>query len=165
MCDLQKLFLKHFQYKDGFLYWKLPTVDRISVGDPVGTYIGHNGYMRVGLKGKRYYLHRVIFCMFNGYMPKIVDHINGNKIDCVISNLREANHQTNNMNRRKQTGHTSKYKGVYYNKSRNKWQAQIKFNLKCYNLGRYDNEKDAADAYNVKALELFGEFAVLNKTY
>jgi len=56
----------------------------------------------------------------------------------------------------------SKYKGVHYEKSRNKYQSSIKINGKRYFLGRYSNEKDAAIAYNKKSLETYGEFANLN---
>lgn len=57
---------------------------------------------------------------------------------------------------------TSKYKGVSWCKEKKLWQAYITCNGKRYTLGRYADEEVAANAYNVKALELFGEFAVLN---
>jgi hypothetical protein len=57
---------------------------------------------------------------------------------------------------------TSKYIGVCWDKSRHKWSAKIRKNLKIYNLGRYENEVEAAQAYNLKAIELYGENAKIN---
>ena len=66
------------------------------------------------------------------------------------------------MNRRKRIGSRSKYKGIYWNKVKNRWLASIKLNSKRMHIGLYDSEIDAAKAYNQKATELFGEFANLN---
>jgi len=57
---------------------------------------------------------------------------------------------------------SSKYVGVYYDKTRNKWSARITYHRKCFYLGRFDLEIDAAIAYNTKALELYGENVKLN---
>ena len=70
----------------------------------------------------------------------------------------------NSANREKQSGmYSSKYKGVCWDKSRNKWLANTQFNRKSIFIGYYDIEEDAALAYNKKATELFGEFACLNE--
>ena len=63
---------------------------------------------------------------------------------------------------RDKTGESSKFKGVVFIKRDNSWMARIVFNDKVHNLGRFDEEEDAAAAYNLKAVELFGEFASLN---
>ena len=57
---------------------------------------------------------------------------------------------------------SSKYKGVYWDKSRSKWCSRITFNYINIHIGRFDDERDAAKSYNKKALELFGEFCNLN---
>lgn len=57
---------------------------------------------------------------------------------------------------------TSKYKGVTWDKGRNKWQSRIKKDGKSIYIGRYVSEEEAGRAYNKKAIELFGEFAKLN---
>jgi len=64
------------------------------------------------------------------------------------------------MNRQKQRGTSSKYKGVYWCKDTSKWRARIGRNNR--HLGRFIDQKDAARAYNKAALERFGEFARLN---
>jgi len=94
-------------------------------------------------------------------VEKAVDHINHNILDNRKSNLRLCTIQKNSFNRRK-TGQTSKYKGIYFDKSHSKFKSQIKFNKKTYNLGRYYSEIEAARAYDAKAKELFKEFACLN---
>lgn len=94
-----------------------------------------------------------------------VDHINGNPSDNRKSNLRLVTHQQNSINRKKTTKKkTSQYKGVCYIKKCTKrpWLACIKTNGKSIHLGYFSTEKEAAEAYNKKALELFGEFASLN---
>ena len=66
------------------------------------------------------------------------------------------------MNQSKAINKTSKYKGVHLRKDTNTWIAQIRFSNKLHYLGIYENEMDAAIAYNKKASELFGDFASLN---
>lgn len=94
----------------------------------------------------------------------VIDHRNRNSLDNRRSNLRICTIQLNNANRRKQSKPcTSQFKGVYFNKQYSRWMARIKYWKKYIFLGRFDEEKDAARAYNKKAKELFGEFACLNK--
>ena len=155
MLSTFDLFHKHLEYKDGNLFWKIPTARWVNPGDIVGQSVMPNGYLRIGFLRKRYYLHRIIFFMHHGYFPKNVDHINGDRRDCRIENLRDASVQRNNMNRSKSEGTSSQYKGVHWRKDRQKWQAYIKFNKKKASLGCFHDEKDAARAYNQKAIELF----------
>jgi len=72
-------------------------------------------------------------------------------------NCRWASRSVQNHNRRWVKG-SSRYKGVHYEPPRNKWVAQCKGKK----LGRFDNQEDAAKAYNDAAISIFGEFAVLN---
>jgi hypothetical protein len=93
-----------------------------------------------------------------------VDHIDGNKLDCRKSNLRFCNYNQNGANCKKPShGVTSRFKGVYWNKNANKYQANIMVNKKTIYLGIYDCEIAAAQAYNKAASSHFGEFARLNK--
>src|ERR1035437_2667576 len=104
-------------------------------------------------------MHRVILGLTN---PKVQgEHRDRNGLNNQRSNLRPANNQQNSIN---QVGcnKTSKYKGVFFDKERNKFAAQIKVNYKSTFIGLFISEIDAAIAYDKRAKELFGEFAYLN---
>lgn len=160
--SVNDLFHEYFEYRDGHLFWKKKPRSRTEIGEAVGYSLMPNGYMRVGLKGKRYYIHRVIFCMHHGYMPDSVDHKDTNRANNLIDNLRDATSTQNHANQTKRSGLSSKYKGVSWRNDRNKWKAQIKVASKTISLGVFHNEDDAGRAYDQKAIELFGEFAKLN---
>ncbi len=104
-------------------------------------------------------MHRFIMKKINKNI-EIIDHINHNRIDNRVSNLRSVNHMINAHNKLKRKNCTSKYIGVH--KSGNKWIAQINYNYKHINLGTFDNEIDAAKEYNKKAIEFYKEYANLN---
>lgn len=92
-----------------------------------------------------------------------VDHKDTVRTNNLIGNLRMATFEQNGANSTKQKGCSSKFKGVCYDKSRSKWQAQMKLNYKVIHLGRYDNEEEAARAYDVALVEHYGEFALTNE--
>jgi hypothetical protein len=108
---------------------------------------------------KNIYLHRFIL---NVKPDEEVDHINGNGLDNRRCNLRIVTHQQNMMNVKKRINGSSKYRGVFWDKEREKWEAQIAINGKSCYLGLFTSEVEAAKAYNIKALESFGEYAKLN---
>lgn len=89
------------------------------------------------------------------------DHRNHNGLDNRKCNIRICTSQQNNQNR-KALSYTSKYKGVSWNKRDCKWKAHICLNYKEIYLGYFDNEIKAAQAYDRKAKELFGEFVYTN---
>ena len=74
-----------------------------------------------------------------------IDHININKLDNRIENLRVVNHSQNSRNQNKKENCSSKYKGVCWDK--NKWKARISINYKLKHLGLFDNEEEAHLAY------------------
>src|SRR5215471_15551760 len=89
------------------------------------------------------------------------DHADGDIFNNLRENLRFATHSQQQMNRGKfKTGsYTSRFKGVYF---QGRWVARIRVNGKRIYLGRFDTEEEAAEAYNLAAMEHHGEFAVLN---
>lgn len=89
-----------------------------------------------------------------------IDHINRDSLDNRRENLRFCTVSQNLRNRRKMKSCSSKYKGV--TKAYNGWRSQIIVDRKNYALGTYDNEADAALAYNSAALKFFGEYACIN---
>ena len=90
-----------------------------------------------------------------------VDHISGNTLDNRKCNLRLCTHQQNRMNS-VGLNKSSKYKGVNWHKQAKKWRVEIGFGGKRYYIGLFDDEKLAAEAYNIKAQSLFKEFANFN---
>ena len=121
---------------------------------------GRSPYAFRKVNGKPVYLHRFIM----GDPPEMdVDHKDGNGLNCRRDNLRVCTHARNQQNYSKcSTVTSSSFKGVTWDKNRRKWMARIKVNRKFSNLGRFENEQDAACAYDEAANQLFGEFARLN---
>ena len=95
-------------------------------------------------------------------LKEIIDHIDRNGLNNQRNNLRDSTRSQNNANRGLNKNNTSGYKGVCWNKQKQKWHARIRVNYKYVQLGLFDNIKDAARAYNKAALKYFGEFAWLN---
>ncbi len=104
-----------------------------------------------------------IYGLINNIVPDIVDHINNDRKDNRISNLRENTSSGNNHNKSKTKNASSKFFGVYYSKQRIKWLASITLNNKQYHIGLFKNEIEAAKAYNIKTNELYGDKANLNE--
>ena len=93
---------------------------------------------------------------------KTIDHINHDKLDNRLSNLRIASYSDNQANRRKLKRTSSKYKGVRYHRRDNVWHAYIAVEGEQKHLGTFEGERDAAQAYNSVAKKIFGDFALLN---
>jgi hypothetical protein len=153
----QELVQSLFEYKDGQLFRK---VNRRSfkAGDLIGA-IEANGYVRTTLNGKRYLIHRIVYLMHHGYMPKEIDHINGNKSDNRIENLREVSRSENNLNRGNFKNNKSGCKNVSWHKLISKWQVQIKLNKKTKHFG-YFKDIELADLVATEAKDkYYGKFA------
>lgn len=132
-------------------------------GTPAFTTPSENGYMTGVVDTKRLLAHRVIMAMQIGDWPKeTVDHINGVKGDNRLSNLRLATRSEQSRNTSSAKIGTSKYLGVSYRADRGCWRAVIFVDQKQKHLGSFDNEIDAAKAYDQAAREHFKEFARCN---
>lgn len=110
--------------------------------------------------GRHLMMHRFILsplpCFF-------IDHENGNGLDNRRSNLRVCTNMQNQHNGQIQTRRkSSQFKGVDFNSAMQKWRAHIRVNRQKKYLGAFDNEQDAAVAYNQAAKRYFGRFAKLN---
>ena len=144
-----------FEYSNGWLVWmKKPSKmsNNIKIGACAG-YIENNGYVRFKLFGKLRQAHRLIWEFHFGEVPEdfVVDHINGLKSDNRIENLRLLTISENNVNR------FNTERGVYFNKERSKWHAQISVDGKTINLGYFDNRDDSLKAYRQLASELYSQ--------
>jgi hypothetical protein len=148
---------KLFHYEDGRLYHKI-NHSNAKCGSEAKAKTSH-GYKIVTINKKQYKVHRIIWAMHYDNLPKFLDHIDGNKDNNLISNLRPASRQQNQCNRKKPLNNTSSVKNVVYEKSRKKWKVQIKANKQNITVGRYDN-LEAAELVAILAREKYhGIFA------
>jgi hypothetical protein len=158
----QELCDRLFKYEDGILYWKDHFNSdkphwKVVIGNRAGCLVG-NGYWYVTIGGKRYKAARIIFLMHHGYLPEIVDHIDGNPVNDNIDNLRAATRITNNWNRKSSSNNTSGVPGLTFNKEKNKWQVRIEANYKVYHIGYFTYKSEAENVVrNVRKI-LHGNF-------
>ena len=118
----------------------------------------HNDRVKIHILGAQEFLQKPIG------EKLMIDHIDRNRLNNCVSNLRYVSQSQNNMNAGKVLKDTSsKYKGVCWNVAKLRWSSQIKINGKKKHLGYFNNEDDAARRYNEEAVELFGEHACLNE--
>ena len=121
-----------------------------------------SGYVMIWADGKSQYLHRWIHKLEKGD-KRVVDHVDGDKLNCTRENLRICTTSENMQNREKNViglSSTSKYKGVYH--KGNSWSATCRKDNVSYYLGSFRTEIEAAEAYNKKTSELYTSFATLN---
>jgi hypothetical protein len=118
-----------------------------------------NGYAARYEKGKRIFMHRQIMEPPKGM---VVDHIDGNRANDCRFNLRVCTLAENQHNRRRRRDSRSRFKGVFFSKRRRQWYATCRVARKRQWRGYFDDEIEAARAYDQMAVELFGEFARLN---
>jgi hypothetical protein len=130
-------------------------------GKEAGRFLsGRSKYRVIRLFYKEWYSHRLAWLYVYGKWPKDqIDHINGDKGDNRIANLRDATPQQNSANTSTRKNGTSGFKGVTFNKNAQKWVAQLFWGGKGYWLGFHDSPKLASLAYNACAEKLHGEFA------
>jgi len=122
-------------------------------------HMASGGYAARSVKGRQIFMHREIMQPPEGM---VVDHVDGNKANNCRFNLRVCTRRENQGNLPKQRGTHSRFKGVSYNKRRDRYFAQCDFGGKHRWLGFFDDEVEAARAYDHAAVEECGEFARVN---
>ena len=133
-------------HESGVFTWKIRVSSRAASGAIAGNLM-NTGYWHITVHGKKFLAHRLAWFFYHGVWPsKQIDHINGNRLDNRISNLRDVTCKENLWNRHS-TGGKNPYVGVSAIKGTTLWQAHIGFNGKQKNLGRYKTPEDARTAY------------------
>ena len=180
--EYKKVILKHIQKNKteiwrpiiGFSRYAVSSCGRIKnihSNKCLKTYMNINqGYKAVKVtscngKRKAFLVHRLLAMAFvpNILNKPFVDHIDRDRTNNLVTNLRWATASDNQANRPKKSGCSSQHKGVFWDKGNKKWCAQIKYNYQLYHLGNYKDEDDAGEAFNVVAKLLHNEFAYLNR--
>lgn len=124
-----------YNSETGDFYWSGGRRGAIK-GKPAGT--KSSGYIHITHNYKIYSAHRLAWFFVNGAWPKdMIDHLNRDKSDNRIENLRQATNQINQRNTKISSKNTSGHRGVYWHKGRNKWYASIRVDDKQVHLGSY----------------------------
>jgi hypothetical protein len=141
----QEIAHQLFEYRDGALYWKIKPSAAISIGNQAGTNKGSNGYCRIKFKTEIYLTHRLVWIWHENKLEKNmeIDHINRDRADNNIQNLRQV---TRAVNLENQIGALICYCPSV--KSKNKWKAYTKKNAieTQKHLGYHSTKEEALKA-------------------
>lgn len=149
--------LLEYDPETGKLSWRVKR-GRCAAGSEAGT-IGSYGYREIAVDGKKLKAHRIAWYLTYGQWPDDeIDHIDRNRANNALKNLRLASLQQNRWNTGQRKDSRSPFKGVVYEKRTGKWIAHIKVNGRYKHLGTFLTAEDAAAAYQTAASELRGDF-------
>lgn len=162
--ELEDEIIRRFSYdsESGEVRYKVDVVGRgMKAGDLAGV-VNQSGYRLIKVIGRLVGAHRMAWFMFYGSWPvDLVDHIDGDKLNNAISNLRSCSKSENSMNKIiVNWNKTSQYFGVH--KKCDMWRASIKDKGKKVHLGYFTDEQDAAHAYNEYVLSIGDNFRPMN---
>lgn len=147
--------LFNYNPETGVFTWKVGRSNVVKVGDIAGSKNHVKQYVSIKIDHMHYMAHRLAWLYSFGVLPKHqIDHIDGNRKNNKLSNLREATNSENQQNlRRPSTANTSGYIGVSFSKAAKKWKATICLNKKIIHLGVYETPEIAREVY-LKAKKL-----------
>jgi len=157
-----------FEYRDGDLYWKIDIYSgknykrcNIKTGDKVGC-LEQNGkgiyYKVFSYGGKQYKTSRVIFLMFNGYLPEKVIYKDGNTLNTKVENLLEANSSQIFYRKIEYLHNKTGYRGVSFNNKKDKYRVFFRKNNERIYLGTYSTIEEANKVYLELKKRYYGEF-------
>lgn len=144
-----------FEYDNGYLLSKTKR-GCTTVGKKIGT-LHKDGYVSTTINRKRFYVHRLIYMMFYGEIPKFIDHIDRNRANNKIENLRPSTGSQNNTNSKGFS--KSGYKNIYYDKRRNHYYVVLVLNYKKNYFGTFKDLELACLVAEEARNKYHGEFA------
>lgn len=148
---------ERLEYRDGLLIRKVAGGRGVKPGDVAGT--KHiEGYIQVNLRGQIFLAHQIVFAMHHGWTPAEIDHINGDRADNRIENLRAVSRSQNLQNAGIRSDNTSGVRGVSWSKLRNKWHVRIWKEKVKHSIGFFDDLEDARLARLQAEITMFGEY-------
>lgn len=154
--------LRYDPVNGGFV-WRLSLTSRAREGQRAGTASGSAGYRRLRLDGVTHLEHRLVFFYHHGRWPQPqCDHIDGDRANNRIENLREVSVAQNAQNRRGHNKSTG-VKGVYRSTSGKPFYSQIKVNGRNKSLGSFNTVEEASLAFQQAEAALKGEYAPLRQ--
>ena len=161
MADFNPAFEKMIRYdpESGKFYWLVQRGRAIKPGDQVKGSVSH-GYLIISIDRKMYLAHRLAWFLTYKQFPKNqIDHINYDKLDNRLCNLREASSSENQWHKKIQKNNSSGFKGVSLHKKTGVYRARIKKFHKELSFGYYATPKEAHDAVQEARQMLHNEFA------
>lgn len=148
-----------YEPSTGEFFWTRDRCRGIRAGDKAGHTRKRTGYVMMKIFGKQYQGHRLAWFFIHGYWPENqIDHKDRDRSNNAIDNLREATISQNSMNTGLKQQNTSGYRGVTWNRSVGKWQAQAKIQGKNNYLGIFSTAEEASFAYEAFRAVHHGEF-------
>lgn len=139
--------LLDYDYLTGHFTRRVSLTHSVKVGDRAGTISKKTGYASIWVDGHLYYAHRLVWLYVYGMWPIQIDHINGNRIDNRLTNLRDCTNAENQQNIKGRSHNKSGFIGVHFDAWSGKWRASIKIDEKTIKLGRFSSKRDASEAY------------------
>lgn len=147
----------YIEKSDWSLRWSVD-IGTAKKGSVAGSNVGR-GYRQLKFKGKRYLVHRIIFNMENGYLPEMVDHIDGNPQNNNPDNLRDVTPSQNMINRKLQNNNSAGHAGIDWMPRQKQWRAQIHIGGKKIYLGLRKSLVDAISLRKSAEEKYHGEFS------
>ncbi len=141
----------------GIFVWKISR-GKAKAGNVAG-YLTKSKYLVIRIDNINYLAHRIAWLYSYGNLPKILDHINGNRNDNRLCNLRECTRSQNQYNHKNYSTNTSGVKGVSWNTKMQKWKVAIRTKFGRLHLGYYKSLDEAKDVIMKARIKYHGEFA------
>ena len=152
MDQIKLKSLLNYNCETGVFKW-INTKGNVKGGSVAGRSM--HGYVSIKIDGRDYMAHRLAWLYVHGEWPKNeIDHINRNRSDNSIINLRDVTRQCNQHNHGIRKDNTSGYRGVFFNKKEGKYEARVRLNGKRLFLGYFITSHEASVAYESKKSEI-----------